>query len=165
MVLRIRLISMRFLYRLLLSSVLILVVGFSACKDTSPVTPIPESTLSVDRSGSLVETRLASESVGTQLLEAQEGFTWIESPQAVLAEEMSYAEANKQIGLNTPQYDLWPAETRVWLVIFKGRWELVPLDPTQVEALPVAYEGCLLILFTAKDASMISVGDSVCPTY
>lgn len=156
---------MRLLYRLLLSSVLILVVGCSAQRDTSYVTPIPESTLSVDRSGSSAETRLAAEAIGAQLLEAQTGFTWIEPPQTVVAVEMNYADANKQIGMNEPQYDLWPKETRVWLVVFKGRWDLVPLDPSQANPPPVTYEGCLIILFTAKDASLISAGDAVCPPY
>ncbi len=126
---------------------------------------MPEATLGLDSSGSPVETRLAAIAVGRKLLEAKGGVKWIESPRTVLAEEMSYAEANRRIGLGDAQYDLWPQETRVWFVIFQGRWQLIPLDPTQAAPLPVTYEGCVLSLFTATDASLISMGDSVCPAY
>jgi hypothetical protein len=44
---------------------------------------------------------------------------------------MSYAEAVKKIGVGEGQYDLWPAEMRVWLVIFQGRWLLTPMGPSQ----------------------------------
>lgn len=162
---RIRLETMRFLYRLLFSSVLILAAGCSAPKDTSYKAPTPEATLSLYRPGFPVETRLTAAAIGRQLLEAQEGFTWIESPKAVLAKEMSYADANRRIGLGDAQYDLWPEQTRVWFVIFKGRWKLIPLGPTQAPPLPVTYDGCLLLVFTVRDASLISTGDSICPAY
>jgi hypothetical protein len=49
------------------------------------------------------------------------------------------------------------------LVIFKGRWQLIPLDPAQAAPLPVSYEGCVFSVFTAQGASLIGMGDSVCP--
>ncbi len=88
---------------------------------------------------------------------------WTEYPSAVLTKEMSYADAVKWIGVGDGEYDLWPQETRVWFVVFKGRWLVTPLDPTQTNPTPLNYEGCIFSVFTARDGELISLGDSVCP--
>ena len=93
----------------------------------------------------------------------ERGVVWLGTPNAAFAEEMSYAEANKRIGVGDGQYDLWPEETRVWLVVFKGRWQMTPIDPSQAAPQPLTYEGCALVLFTARDASLMTMGDAVCP--
>lgn len=102
--------------------------------------------------------------VAQRLLASGTGFTWVESPRAVRAEQLSYAEANDRIGISEPQFDLWPADTRVWLVILEGRWLLTPMGPTQVTPQPIQYAGCLFALFTAADEKMLAAGDAVCPT-
>jgi hypothetical protein len=76
---------------------------------------------------------------------------------------MSYADAQKRLGVGEGQYDRWPPETKVWLVIFKGRWLLAPLDPNQASPTPVEYEGCGFTLFTARDGEWMAMGDAVCP--
>jgi hypothetical protein len=81
----------------------------------------------------------------------------------VFTEEVSYVEAQERLGVGEGQYDTWPRETRVWLVIFKGRWLLAPLDPNQAAPTPLEYEGCGFVLFTAKDGEWMAMGDAVCP--
>lgn len=160
---RIRLTIMRFLSRLLHSSLLILVAGCSAPKDTSHLAPTPDVTLGTYQPGSPVETRTDAITVASKLFEDKGGIKWIESPQTIFTEEMSYAQAEERIGVGETQYDLWAPETKVWLVAFKGQWQLIPLDPTQADPRPLSYEGCVFSLFTARDGELISMGDYACP--
>lgn len=150
---------MRFLNLLLLSSVLILVAGCSAPATTSPLALTSNATPSFP-----VETKRDAIAVGNQILEEKGGIMWLETPEAVLVEEMSYVESIHWIGLDDAQYDHWPRETRVWLVVFKGRWQLVPLDPSQANPTPITYDGCGFVLFTASNGEFMAMGDAVCPT-
>jgi hypothetical protein len=154
---------MRYLSKLLLSSLLILTVGCSAPKATSHVTPTLVATLESYQPGSPVETTTDAIIVAGTLFEEKGGAQWIEPPQPVFVEEMSYAAAVERLGVGEGEYNLWPPEARVWLVVFKGQWELVPLDPTQANPEPVRYEGCGFTLFTARDGEWISMGDATCP--
>ena len=83
-------------------------------------------------------------------------------PALVFTEEISYADAQEWIGVGKGEYNRWPRETRVWLVIFKGRWLLTPMGPGPSPT-PIEYEGCVLTLFTARDGEWIAMGDAVCP--
>jgi hypothetical protein len=101
--------------------------------------------------------------VASNLFVEKGGIQWIEPPQTVFTEEMSYADAEERLGVGEGEYDRWPPETRGWLVIFKGRWLLTPLDPNQVSPTPIEYEGCAFTLFTARDGEWMAMGDAVCP--
>lgn len=79
----------------------------------------------------------------------------------MLVEQMTYAEANRRIGLGEANYQIWPQDTRVWLVISQGKWSLAPMGPAN--SAPVEYEGCLMSVFTARDGSFILNDDAVCP--
>ncbi len=94
---------------------------------------------------------------------AIEGFQWTEPPRAALVEEMSYAEARAMIGRGDDEgtYRTVGRETRVWFVIFQGKWILEPMGPTG--AAPIAYEGCLLTVLTSRDGTILAMGDSLCP--
>lgn len=154
---------MRLLYRFLFLCPLVFIASCSAPEDISRLEPTPDTTFGLYQPGSLVKTRLDAVTVGGKLFEEKGGIKWTESPSAVLTKEISYADAVKLIGVGDGQYDLWPQETRVWLVVFKGRWLLIPLDPTQTNPAPLNYEGCVFSLFTARDGELISMGDSICP--
>ncbi len=100
--------------------------------------------------------------IGKRLLEV-EGFTWVGSPEAVLAEQMTYAEAAQKIPPmrdEAPHNPLWP-DGRVWLVILRGQWDLVPMGPPG--APPNRYQGCIMVLFTAADNQVVAAGDTLCP--
>ena len=158
---------MRFLYIILLS--LVLMAGCSTPEGTLYLKPTPTATATATATASLsqpglpVGTKSAAIATGIKLLEERGGVKWIEPPDAIFVEEMSYVDANRLIGLDEAQNDLWHPETRVWLVIFKGRWQLIPLDPAQAAPQPVTYDGCGQVLFTASGGELISMGDAVCP--
>ncbi len=93
----------------------------------------------------------------------EQGFKWTQPPRAVLVQEMSYEEAKALIGHGDADadYQFTPRETRVWFVIYQGKWTLEPMGPPG--APPNAYEGCLLRVFMARDGSVLAAGDSLCP--
>jgi hypothetical protein len=155
---------MRFLYGFLLLCPLVFIAGCTTPEGISRPEPTPDTAPGSYQPGYLVKTKFDAISVGGTLFEEKGGIKWTESPNAVLAEEMSYADAVQWIGVSDGSYDLWPQETRVWLVVFKGQWLLIPLDPTQANPAPIHYEGCVFSLFTARDGELISMGDFVCPT-
>jgi hypothetical protein len=97
---------------------------------------------------------------GAQLLESVD---WrpIEPPTAVEVRQMSYAEARKWITMLSEEGEqVWGRETRLWLVVFQGRWG--SSDPAQLNSQSVLYEGCLFVLFRAADGRLIATGDTLC---
>jgi hypothetical protein len=142
---------LRVVCNVILAGAFALAAGRSRASESTPVV-----------SAKAVQTRADAEGAGKRALQGP-GFEWIGSPRLALAEEMSYAEAVKKIGVGEGQYDLWPAEMRVWLVIFQGRWPLTPMGPSQPPPQPIAYEGCLMTVLAASDGSRISAGDAACP--
>lgn len=159
----VRLATMRFLYRLYLVTIIVLTVGCSTRRGGSSLLPGPGSTSDSPQTGSPIDTQRDAVAAGNQILEDKGGIRWIETPEPVFVERMSYSEAVKQIGLDIAQYDHWPRETQVWLVVFKGRWQLIPFDPNQVNPQPRNYEGCALVLLTAQKGEFMDMGDAVCP--
>jgi hypothetical protein len=154
---------MRTLHRFVLSGLLMLAAGCSAQDAATVAASSPEPAAAVYALGSPVESPSEAAAAGRQILESAGGFTWIEGPRAVLAEPMSYEEAVARVGVGGGEYDRWPPSTPVWLVIFQGSWDLVPLDPSQAAPPPVRYEGCVMTVFTAADGTMMSMGDAICP--
>ena len=148
------------LYKLLFLGSLIVITGCSSLQDTSYIKPTPEATLG---SNPTAEAKGDAVNAGVKLLETQAGTIWLDPPKAEFAEEMSYEEASKRIGMGDGQYDVWPKETRVWFTIFSGRWQLLTIGPAQTNPQPTTYKGCLFLVFTVSDTTLISQGDSVCP--
>ncbi len=148
---------------LLLLTASILAAGCAGTGVATHVQPSPASTVAAYQLGFPVMNKAEA------VIAAEKGledplFKWTEPPTALFVEEMSYAEANALIGLGEPdeaQYQLWPRETRVWFVIFEGRWTLRPMGPQ--DAPPNAFEGCLLTVFASRDGTRIAAGDSACP--
>ena len=158
-----RLAIMRLLTTLLFLGMLLLTAGCSAPKATPDAAPTPVATPGPYQPGSPVETTADAVTVAGKLFVEKGGVQWTEPPQSVFAGEMSYAEAQERLGTGEGQYDTWPPETRVWLVIFKGHWQLTPLDPNQAAPTPLDYEGCGFTLFTATEGEWMAMGDAVCP--
>ena len=158
---QVRLASMRPLFSFLLLSLLILMAGCSAPGATPAPAQVPGATLTPPPPGSSIETAADAVTVANSLFE--ENIDWIGSPQAVFVEEMSYKEAQERLGVGEGDYDRWSPETRVWLVVFEGQWELMPLGPPEATLTPVRYEGCLFSLFTASAGEWMAAGDAVCP--
>lgn len=153
---RMRQAGMRPITRLFLFSLFLLAAGCSA-----PTPALTASPSSYQPGSPVVTTADAITVAGKQFVEMG-GLQWIEPPQPVFTEEMSYADAQERIGVGEGEYNRWPRETRVWLVIFKGRWLLTPMGPGPSPT-PIEYEGCVLTLFTARDGEWMAMGDAVCP--
>ena len=154
---------MRFLPKFLLSILFLSTASCSATKDISDLTPTPAATPTLDQPSDLVVTELHAITLGGKLFEEKGGIQWIDAPTTILAKEMLYTEAVKLIGEQVAEYDVWSGDTKVWLVVFKGRYELIPLDPNQANPQPVQYEGCVFSLFTAMQGEWMAGGDFVCP--
>jgi hypothetical protein len=154
---------MRFLPKFLLSTLLLLTASCSAATDISDLTPTPVAISTLDQPSDLVVTELDAITLGGKLFEEKGGIQWIDAPITILAKEMLYTEAVNLIGEQVAQYDLWSGDTKVWLVVFKGRYELTPLDPNQANPQPLQYEGCVFSLFTARNGEWMAGGDFVCP--
>jgi hypothetical protein len=162
MVWRKRLAMMRIFNRFLITCLVFFITGCTTPEDGSRLESAVDMVPGSYQPGSQVTTKVDAITVAGQLFE-ETGTKWTQSPAAVLTEELSYAEAVRWIGVAEGEYDLWPHETRVWFVIFKGRWQLIPLGATQVSPSPPEYEGCIFSLFTTRDGELISMGDSICP--
>jgi len=131
--------------------------------DVTNFTPTPAAVPTLDQPSDLVVTELDAITLGRKLFEEKGGIQWIEAPTIVLANEMLYTDAVKLLGEGVAQYEIWPRETKVWLVVFKGQYQLIPLDPNQANPQPLDYEGCVFSLFTAVKGEWMAGGDFVCP--
>ncbi len=146
----------------LLVGCFIVTAGCASREDTSYLTPIPEATLKAHRSGSPIRTKLEAVIAGrSQLLITR--LIQLDTPAVVSAEEMSFEQANWQIGRNNPPYPFYPRETRVWLVLFEGDWQVMPPNPTNTVPLPPPYHGCVCTVLAAAGGEPISTGDTPCP--
>ena len=155
---------MKLSHRLFLSIMFVLTASCSATEVVSDLTPIPAATPTPAQPADLVTTEPDAIAHAGKLLEENGGFQWIDAPTTILSKEMPYSEAVRLLGEGVAQYELWPRDTTVWLVVFKGRWQLVPLDPNQENPQPLNYEGCIFTLFTARNGEWMAAGDFVCPT-
>src|SRR5512138_954191 len=66
-------------------------------------------------------------------------------PQPVLAEEMTLAEAKERIPKNPGEVyssEDRPANTKVWLIVFKGQWQILP--PVSNDLQPLE-NGCIYV--------------------
>ncbi len=155
---------MRFPVAILLSTILLAVVGCMATQIATPTAPVPQISNpgAVPESGVL--TRLQAADAGRQWMLTREGTRWLDGPRTVLVEEMTYEQAGMRIPpLSKGEEALRPPEMLVWLVIVQGRWEGMPGGPPGATLTPNVYDGCLFVLFTARDGSLIATGDTQCP--
>ena len=82
----------------------------------------------------------------------------------MVVEQLSYAEARQQIPmLGEADGALGTQDTPLWLVVFQGRWRLLPYGQTDGAPAPEIYQGCGLVLFTAREGAFVAAGDTACP--
>ena len=158
-----RLSSMRFVQSGLLFSALILTAGCSAVPTNPASGPSPQETPATNAPGYAVATNAEAVNVGLRMVEATDT-RWLEPPKALVIQQMSLAEAHKAIPLLSEGGPL-PPETRVWLLVYQGRWQLGATGQTEGAPSPAIYEGCGFLLFTARDPAPIAGGDAACPPH
>ena len=98
---------------LLLTGALILAAGCSAPEASTSDEPTAEAPAAVYSPASALTTTDQAITAGAELLETSDGTTWIDGPRPVLAGQMTYAEAVRQIGIGDGDYETWPEETQV----------------------------------------------------
>jgi hypothetical protein len=82
----------------------------------------------------------------------------------MVVEQLSYAEARQRIQtLGEADDALVTQDTPLWLVVFQGSWRLLPYGQTEGAPAPEIYQGCGLVLFTARDGTLVAAGDTPCP--
>ncbi len=154
---------MRSQYSLLFLCIVILTAGCSAYSTTTPVVPPPQATVDTSPMAP-VPAGLNPVETARRLLDAAYPPVWLDGPTPALVQQMTFADARKVMPVLSEEAEqVWGRQTSVWLVIFKGRWQLLPYGQTQGPPAPTIYDGCLLVLFRASDGSPIANGDTVCP--
>ncbi len=91
--------------------------------------------------------------------------TRLRSPQSqiVSAQELSVAEARSRLGQAGGSLSPdWPAHAPVWLVIFRGDWQVFPPDPWHTITPPPATEGCVFVLMGVNNPRQSQVGTIAC---
>ena len=154
---------MRSLYALFLTGALILATGCSAPRSVSVSTPVENAAPAAPAGGPALTGNSEAVSVALRIYE-REGTRWLEPPQAVYVEQMSYADVHKMLPMSgDPQESGWAAETLMWMVVFRGQWRLLPYGQTQGAPAPTIYKGCTFVVFTAAADEVIMAGDTPCP--
>ncbi len=150
---------MKALHCLLLSGVLILAAGCSALPATPTAELLPRITAGEP---AIPPVEPGPALTGRQLLEGPGDYHFVEPPVAYVTQQMTLTQAHKLIPMLSPETDqVWGTQTPLYLVAFRGRWEVTPMGPAG--APPVLYSGCLFVLFTAADGRLIAGGDTTCP--
>ncbi len=134
--------------------------GCSAPADNAYLTPISDATIAAYRPGPSVRTKLDAVLVG-RLQISSTRLDQVSTPRAIFVQEMTFAEANRKVTEPLPQSN--PMDSKVWLVIFQGTWQLMPPDPTHTVTPPPPYYGCVYALFYAEHAEPIADGGTSCP--
>jgi hypothetical protein len=125
-----------------------------AVENTAYLTPIPETTLSAYREGGPVNSRLEAAIAARQFLGVPR-LKFAEEPKLLIAEAMTRAEAQERIDQWGLDVDLdGQGQTRVWLVVFEGVWQVFPPDPGGTWTPPPPARGCNYVIFEAADGGM-----------
>ncbi len=146
---------------LLLAGMLALAMGCSAPAAPVHVATTPASGPAANSPTSLIASRSDAITRGMDLMQT-EGFRWLDGPRAVFVEPMTHEEARQYLPAmgDSP---LENSERPVWLVVYQGRWRLLPYGQTQGAPAPTIYDGCVFVLLAAQDGSILAGGDAVCP--
>lgn len=156
---------MRFSYILLFSLVAVL----SSCTnkidnstDTTYLTPIPNATIVAYRAGEPITNRLQAVIHARALIDTTR-LHYLEEPKVVSADEVTLEYAKSQ-RLSAPIYenDDRLGNTKVWLVVFQGVWQVIPPDPEHNITPGPPYEGCVLVIIDKKDIMRTELGTAKC---
>ncbi len=84
-----------------------------------------------------------------------------QTPQVVLAQPLTLAEARQRIGQPTALEERL-SDTPVWLVIFRGAWRIFPPDPSHTITPAPASDGCVYVLMDANDPAYSQLATIEC---
>ena len=105
------------------------------------LTPIPESTLMAYREDTPISNKLQAVIAASALL-SNSPMENIQPPEVIYVQRITLEEAIQKTTKPGEQiYEDIPPKTPVWLVIFKGTWQVYPPVPGNT-VLPPPYHGC-----------------------
>ncbi len=141
----------------LLMGAVVFSAGCSSENEIAYLTPLPEATITAYQLAYPIRTNLDAAIAARRNIDTTR-ISPVGSPKAISVEHMTLAEAAARIPqLYTRDH---PADAKVWLVIFQGKWELLP--PEAAAPLP-AYDGCVGSLFFGDEPGFMVTGDMACP--
>ncbi len=157
---------MKTLLVLVVTTLGLLSVGCSVTEDTVYRTPIPIETLSAYKEGAPINNRLDAVIVGQRILWSSR-ISYVDEIEVVFVEQMSLTQALKRIERTGPNWTKLSGDSKVWLVVFEGEWQLLFPPPSASDLHPTLeppYHGCRYSLFTANDGSYLAGGGILCPS-
>ncbi len=113
----------------------------SKAEDDIYLTPIPESTWSAYHRDEPINSKYDAVMVAAQEIHGWRLVFTQGEPQVVYAEKMKVDDVRKLLHI---QYEK-PGNTKVWLVIFKGQWQILP---PMVDELEPVETGCIDVIVT-----------------
>ncbi|HLO16143.1 MAG TPA: hypothetical protein VK206_15020 [Anaerolineales bacterium] len=131
---------------LLMITILVVASGLIfSTNDNTYLTPIPESTWSAYRGNMPINSKLdAVIAARAQLATTRLQFTKGE-PKPILAEKMTLSESKERVPKDPSEvysYEDRPENTKVWLIVFEGQWQILP--PGSNDLLPLE-AGCIYV--------------------
>jgi hypothetical protein len=151
----------------------ILFIGCSAStgqgtttEDTAHLTPIPKETLHAYQFGSPIDDRSEAVTVAWLSLDTTR-LSYTETPKVLLAEEARFEDARRQVA-QTPFFRMTsaeeiPGDTKVWLVLFEGDWQLTGPPPEDTVTLEPPSHACVyVIIVDPYDMSRTQIGSTKC---
>ena len=147
----------------------LLFLGLSACANSATsnkaadnrtfLTPVPEETLLAFRFGSPVSSELQAV-IAAQVSLGATRLRYTEAPTVVTVEQASYGEVRERIGQSKSfADDDYPADTKVWFVIFAGEWQILPPGP-DATPFPLS-DGCVVVIINSDDGSPLQTGGTI----
>jgi hypothetical protein len=135
--------------------------SMGASEDNAYLTPVLESTLSAYREKWPITTKLdavinASEYIYSTRMTFTQG-----PPKVIFTEEMTLVEAKRIVPKNPGlvySHEDRPDDTKVWLVIFEGSWQIYPPDG---DLLPLE-SGCIYAIIDANQSARNQGGTGIC---
>jgi hypothetical protein len=154
--------NMRKYLGLLFLSLLVVSSGCSVAEDTTYLTPIPKATLSAINWEEPITSKLQAVIVARAMLDTTR-LHYTEEPQVVSAEELRLEDAQKRIA--RPGGDASeerPGDTKVWLIIFEGDWQVIPPDPDHTITPDPPSHGCVFAILDANESARTEIGTMRC---
>jgi hypothetical protein len=131
-------------------------------EDASFLTPPSDQTLAAFRFDSPIKDKMDAV-IAARLLLGSTRLRPQQAAQVTSVEELPLAEAQRRIAqAGAATYEGRPANTRVWLVIFRGEWQVFPPDPSHTITPAPPAEGCVFVLMDANDSGRSQVGSTEC---
>jgi hypothetical protein len=127
------------------------------------LTPIPESTLMAYREGTPIGNKLQAVIAASALL-SNSPMENIQPPEVIYVQRITLAEAIKKTTKPGEQtFEDIPPQTPVWLVVFKGTWQVYPDSPGNTGTLPPPYHGCQSVWITEANNGYSATCAIDCP--